>query len=282
MRPDSVRIYERQFVGCALRHPEIVDETGLTPADFSTAWAEKACKAILRLALNGDPVTVATVHDQDPELLLSDLSQAEDAACLQLQGTFFAREIRAASHRRRVTVACEEALRRLKEGKGTDPLPEVVDMLAAVLDTAPAIQQPKPLAHYVERLVEELPTRRERGRPGFSRGFPALDSLTGGLRPGSLFVVAAETGVGKSLFASNLLLGRARARGRLQPRDGRARSRRAHDRCVVQHIDGAPRPRLGQALGDRAPTRTRADMDRRAAGAIGRGDRAHRALASPA
>jgi replicative DNA helicase len=163
VRPESARLFEQQLVGCALLHPEIVDETGMTPDQFSTSRAERAWRAIMRLALNGDPVTLATVHDQDPELLLADLSAAEDTACSHLQANYYAREIRAASHRRRLVTACEEAVRRLKEGNGTNPLPEIIAMLGAVLDTSPAIEQPKPLSHYVERLVEELPARRERG-----------------------------------------------------------------------------------------------------------------------
>jgi replicative DNA helicase len=206
MRPESVGAYERSFIGCALLHPEIVDDTAMTPADFSTPWAVSAWTAIRRLVLNGDPANCLTVHDQSPDLLVSELSAAEDDACSPLQVNFYAREIRTASHRRRVILACEDALRRLKEANGIDPLPEVVDMLGTALESAPILEQPKPLSQYVDQLVAELSARRERGRPGISSGFPALDSLTGGLRGGSLWVVAAETGVGKSIFAANLLL----------------------------------------------------------------------------
>lgn len=40
---------------------------------------------------------------------------------------------------------------------------------------------------------------------GIPTGFPKLDEMTGGLKPGQLWVIAAETGAGKTTFATHLL-----------------------------------------------------------------------------
>ena len=46
---------------------------------------------------------------------------------------------------------------------------------------------------------------------GIPTGFPALDGMTGGLKPGELWVIAAETGGGKSTFASHITQNMTRA-----------------------------------------------------------------------
>jgi replicative DNA helicase len=205
VRPESARSYEAALVGAAITWNEILDEIGMQPSDFTTVWAQKAWTAISRLVLNGDPATELTIHDLDPELLVSELAEASTNACSRQQVGYWAREICMES-RRRLKAALEEGARRLGESNGTDPMSEVVDMVARALDAAPPPERPKPLGDLVEEIMDEMPARRDRGRPGVSTGFPLLDSLTGGLRPGALYVVAAETGVGKSLFAANLLL----------------------------------------------------------------------------
>jgi len=41
---------------------------------------------------------------------------------------------------------------------------------------------------------------------GFTTGYTSLDKRTGGLLPGHLYILAAETGMGKSVFATNLIV----------------------------------------------------------------------------
>ncbi|MCP3957866.1 MAG: AAA family ATPase, partial [bacterium] len=45
--------------------------------------------------------------------------------------------------------------------------------------------------------------------PGFRTGVPALDEIWGGMRRGEVVIVAGATGLGKSLFAANLVLSAA-------------------------------------------------------------------------
>ncbi len=91
-------------------------------------------------------------------------------------------------------------------GNGPDPVPGIYARLAAAIDEAPSRQQAQTLPYYVEQLIADLPARKERGRPGLSTGLPTVDRLTGGLREGMLFAIAASTGVGKSLMAMNIAL----------------------------------------------------------------------------
>jgi replicative DNA helicase len=192
-------------IGCALLNPETIDASGLSPEDFSTAWGSSTWRALMRLALHGDPVTETTVHEESGAKI-SELTAATDEAILPAQIPWFSREIRTAAFRRRLIAVMTEGRARLERANGVDAIPEVVALLVDALDDTPAAQQPRRLTAFVDELVADLPARREKGQPGLPSGFPTLDSRTGGLRPGSLFVIAAGTGVGKSLLAANIAL----------------------------------------------------------------------------
>jgi replicative DNA helicase len=59
-------------------------------------------------------------------------------------------------------------------------------------------------ADQVQVLRDLIKARRESGPVGTSSGFTRLDGMTGGLRPGGLYVVGARTSVGKSSLAENI------------------------------------------------------------------------------
>ncbi len=59
----------------------------------------------------------------------------------------------------------------------------------------------------MRKMMERVAYYRETGKikpVGVESGFPALDKIIGGLRPGNLIVVAARPGVGKTAFALNI------------------------------------------------------------------------------
>lgn len=197
---------EMAILGCAIEHPEIVDAVGIDGSHFSTTWIARAWEGAMRIALNGDPMTIEHLQESS-KVQLADLADATDVACHPLQAPWYAKEIRAAAFRRRLISTCRYAIERLESANGTDPTPEVAADLAAALDETPGSERPQNLPHFVEKIIDDLENRRKLGKPGLSTGFPALDEMIGGLRPGSLFVVAAGTGLGKSLFASSLVLG---------------------------------------------------------------------------
>ena len=206
MNAETLRSYEQQVIGCALLSPETVEASQLSPEDFSTASGRRVWESLVRLALNGDPVNEITVAEESGSTI-AELADASTAACVPTQIPWFAKEIRAAAHRRRLVAICAETVRRLQETNGSgDPTPELAAKLAVALDDSPAVEQPKPLVHFIEQVIADLPARREKGKPGLSTGFPTMDRMTGGLRDGSFFALAAATGVGKSLAAANVAL----------------------------------------------------------------------------
>jgi replicative DNA helicase len=202
---DQVGEYEHRYVGAALLHPELVDASGLAPKDFGTAWCRQAWEGITQLAHHSEPVNELTVSEVSG-LKASDLTAATDNAILPSAAQWFAMQIRAAADRRRLRATCKDVIADLDASNGADPVPSAIAKLAAAIDHTPASEQPRPLPEFIDELVADLPARREKGRPGLSSGFPTMDSLTGGLRAAMLIVIAAATGIGKSLFAANVAL----------------------------------------------------------------------------
>jgi len=70
-----------------------------------------------------------------------------------------------------------------------------------------------PLSEHLAMAIDEVEEAGHRSGTGtgIATGFGDLDRLTGGLTPGELTVVGGDTGVGKSLFVTNIALHVARA-----------------------------------------------------------------------
>lgn len=69
----------------------------------------------------------------------------------------------------------------------------------------PCIQE-KPLRSVLRRATDRYDDLyRNRGRVGILTGIQSFDDVTGGLKPGQMTVIAADTGVGKTTVALNIL-----------------------------------------------------------------------------
>ena len=69
----------------------------------------------------------------------------------------------------------------------------------------PAIEE-RPLAILAQQAIVRYEWMREnKGKLGVPYGIPAMDKLTGGLKPGQTMVVAGETGQGKSTYALHMV-----------------------------------------------------------------------------
>lgn len=67
------------------------------------------------------------------------------------------------------------------------------------------------MAEMLGRAVESLKTREVGATVGLPTGYPRLDSTLGGLHPTDLVILAARPSMGKTAFATNLVLNMARA-----------------------------------------------------------------------
>lgn len=125
--------------------------------------------------------------------------------------SFYAEIVRECAARRDIIRAAQSALRAAYAGE--KQAPEILEAslgdLMRISRDAPNAQraQTAPEVLYEGGLNDALMSHLENPRRllGIPTGYKALDFLLDGLQPGNLYILAAETSVGKSLFCHNLL-----------------------------------------------------------------------------
>jgi len=124
---------------------------------------------------------------------------------------FYAEIVREAAARRDIIRAAQQALRAAYAGEKQAPeiLEGALGDLMRISRDAPNAQraQTAPEVLYEGGLNDAIMSHLENPRRllGIPTGYKALDFLLDGLQPGNLYILAAETSVGKSLFCHNLL-----------------------------------------------------------------------------
>ncbi|WP_181158509.1 replicative DNA helicase [Leucobacter massiliensis] len=81
---------------------------------------------------------------------------------------------------------------------------DIVERAAGIIDElrGGTLRQSRPIGSVFDELVEEMRTRA----PFTPTPWPSLNAMIGGIRPGSLYTVAARSGGGKSIFGLQLAL----------------------------------------------------------------------------
>lgn len=78
-------------------------------------------------------------------------------------------------------------------------------------DSGTAAESLVTMDDFLGRALEDLRTRTAGTTPGLSTGYSRLDDTVGGLRKSDLVILAARPSMGKTAFATNLILNMARA-----------------------------------------------------------------------
>ena len=176
---------------------------------------------------------------------------------------FYAEVVRETASRRDIIRAAHQALRAAYSGEhdATEILESAVNDLMRISRDAPNAQraQTAPEVLYEGGLGDAIMSHLENPRRllGIPTGYKALDFLLDGLQPGNLYILAAETSVGKSLFCHNLLwkLGAAMARLIIFSSE---MTRRSVGRRLI-YIQAGVDPQLARARGHYLPDE-RADV----------------------
>ncbi|WP_371637729.1 AAA family ATPase [Streptomyces zaomyceticus] len=213
----STGAFERYFA-------EIL-ETGLAAEEYykpAHATIHRAICAVHRAGEPVDPITVGAELTRRGEL-----SRAGGAAylhtCVQAvptvaNGPRYAEIVRARAYRR---AAIESAQRILQyayseEGDESDVRGLVEQELTAIVAGTPGLATAPPAVDdiyldYVAKL-EEIQNGRQ---VGLTYGLADLDTITSGMRPGNVTVIAAQSGVGKSTLALNAAVAAAKTGARV-------------------------------------------------------------------
>ena len=197
---------EQAVLGAVLLNPQWIDHAQLAPAHFydpthAALWEEmqqryRDGRLIDGVALRG--FAAETFKELGGVAYLVKLMDQSAAMSAQVAG--YGEIVRDCARRRAVTVACSETIALAKEG-GQDVLALLEQRLQEIASTDADADAWEKLGVIACEAVE----RAELGEAvGLSTGISKLDEVTGGMQPGTLWVVGGATSMGKSVFGAHL------------------------------------------------------------------------------
>ncbi|MEU2554660.1 DnaB-like helicase C-terminal domain-containing protein [Streptomyces sp. NPDC013313] len=203
---------------------EILD-TGIVAEEYYRPAHQTIHRAICEVRAAGepvDPVTVADALTRSGELArvggTSYLHACVQATPTAANGSHYAEIVRAKAYRRAVIESAQRILEfAYSEIGDEDEVRDLVEQqLTEIIAGTPGLLQAPPTVDdlYLD-FVADLEDIQNGRKTGLPYGFADLDSLTSGMRPGNVTVVAAQSGVGKSTFALGAAVAAAKAGGRV-------------------------------------------------------------------
>jgi replicative DNA helicase len=212
---------EQSVLGALMLDPSVFDVVGniLQPSDFHDAAHRAIYAALQREVLACKPcdsvslfLAMQAAGTDERAGGIAYLSALQTSVLSGRSAKRHAEVVREQSQQRLLMAAADQAAE-LAAGPG--PVAEKVERIAALFGLIQRQQIAKLPRSIVSIALERIEhyERLERGEiePAWATGIPTLDDmLSGGLRPGALYILAARPKVGKSSFAQTLALKMAR------------------------------------------------------------------------
>ncbi|MEV7282913.1 DnaB-like helicase C-terminal domain-containing protein [Streptomyces sp. NPDC093111] len=195
-------------------------ETGLVAEEYYRPAHATIHRAICALHAAGepvDPVTLAAELTRRGELTrvggISYLHTCVQAVPTAATGPRYAGIVRAKAYRRTVVESAHRILEfAYSEAGDEDEVRDLVEQqLTEIIAGTPGLTEAPPAVGdlYLD-FVLDLEEVQDGKKLGLPYGFADLDTITSGMRPGNVTVVAAQSGVGKSTFALNAAVAAAK------------------------------------------------------------------------
>lgn len=220
--PDMIAAphYERALCGTILHRPEtfLTMADIVKPEDFTEGLCQafwNACHALIAAGEKIDRLPVvsrvatmlaipqADAHQQVTDLLASDVTDPDN-------GEQYARVVAVRAMRLRMVNACRD----ITKWASTQMHPnELLDKANSAWFSATEMAGtvPTDAASSMERYWQELMRRKEQGDVLIPTGYPNLDEWNGGVRRGTVALIAGNNGAGKTQFVMSLTRNMARA-----------------------------------------------------------------------
>ncbi|MEV5526374.1 replicative DNA helicase [Streptomyces prunicolor] len=195
-------------------------ETGIVAEEYYRPAHATIHRAICGLNAAGEPVDAITVADELTRR--GELTRIGGAGylhtCVQAvptaaNGPYYAEIVRAKAYRRAVIDSAQSILQYAYSEEGTEG--EVRDLveqkLTEIIAGTPCLHQAPPTVDdlYLD-FIADLEDIQNGKKAGLTYGFADLDTITSGMQPGNVTVVAAQSGVGKSTLALNAAVAAAK------------------------------------------------------------------------
>lgn len=202
--------------GMLLSKDAIAEVTEIIKAEhFAAPRHETIFRAILDVYSKGDPADPITVSAHLTKLgelnkvggvpYLHDLVQAVPSAA---SAEYYAGIVHEKSVLRELEKAGRNiaAMAHAQEGELADIVNRAQTAVYAATEVSNAEQEDSPIGDIMEAMMDELEANQNVGGEitGVATGLRDLDSLTNGLQPGQLIIIAARPAVGKSTLAVDI------------------------------------------------------------------------------
>lgn len=210
---------EQAILGGLMVWPGEFDRVGsvVTARDFASAGHQALFSAIASLALACKPIDVVTVYGEIQKLsgegfTLPELNALAQGSASQRGMWRYAETVRAAALERRLLAATDQA-GEIAEGEGE--MAERLEGITSLFSGMAHASQSRMPRHVSEIAISRIDyyTDLSMGNvpAAWRTGLPTLDEkLSGGLRPGKVYVLAARPKVGKTSLAAQIALAAAR------------------------------------------------------------------------
>lgn len=205
---------ERNVVGTILLDPRRLDEIRehVQPEHFyspATSTVLAMCYALRDAYQPVDPVTVAQALGARKQLKdaggVAGISSLMEEVGTVANAVYYAEQVKFA-HSRRELFEVGAQIRELAIGSGSTPeiLAEAERAVYSVSDTTQGRRDVKDLLEHANDVLEHLDMVLRGGHSGLVVGFPDLDRVLLGLRPGHMNLLGGRTSLGKSALALNM------------------------------------------------------------------------------
>ncbi|HOI15937.1 MAG TPA: replicative DNA helicase [Geobacteraceae bacterium] len=208
---------ERSVIGAVLIDaaalPAVMDI--LKPSDFDAAANQRILEAIIALSDRGQPADITLLSEElrqkgalekiGGRLYLAGLLEETPSAA---NVEHYARIVKDRSITRSLCAAARRIIERAgsANGDGAEELLSFAQKEVMAVSSAISGSPGQEMNELIRRTHREIEERWQSGDtlPGLSTGFPSLDAITGGLKPGLLYVFAGRPGTGKTALALNV------------------------------------------------------------------------------
>lgn len=200
---------ECTIVGMCLNQPSFLEEfldCGAKPQDFEDESLRDIFSAMIAADSANEPFDmVALLQRLKGSHFAKKLADCSEMGSYTQNPSYYAKELRSESYRRKVVAMGKELYdlgsnAELSVEDISSRIQKKVEDLEDPSDTLGKYSTPDDCMAFVER-IDDI---QKNGKPdNVSTGFPAVDQLTQGFKAGSLYVIGARTGVGKSEILCN-------------------------------------------------------------------------------
>lgn len=207
---------ERATLGAMMMSPRAVADVLdlLTADDYwapRNAWIFEAIRDLSTAGVGVDMVTVqaelAKRGKPDAAVYVLELYESTPTAS---NATFYAAIVAEMALRRRIAEVGQRAYQRAWSLSEDGSAAELVENVRAEFDrVAGSTRQAAEVISVEDLAASRLAAYGEDAEPGLRTGFIDLDRALGGLGPGTLTIIGARPGVGKSVLGSNIAMNAA-------------------------------------------------------------------------